>query len=74
VKIVIVDETEKIVKKHYQRNLWTKKYFEPGSETVRCPIDLVPKEMTEIRVREIADGKLYCLTFRKPLKAGGRQD
>jgi ubiquinone/menaquinone biosynthesis C-methylase UbiE/uncharacterized protein YbaR (Trm112 family) len=73
-KIVIVDETEKIVKKHHQRNLWTRKYFEPGSETVHCPIDLVPKEMTEIKAREIADGKLYCLTFRKPLKAGGRQD
>jgi hypothetical protein len=29
--------------------------------------------MTEIQAREIAGGKLYCLTFRKPLKAGGKQ-
>ena len=73
-KIVIVDETEKVVKKHYQRNPLTKGYFEAGSEAGRCPIEFVPREMTEVKAKEIADGKLYCLTFRKPLKAGGGQD
>jgi hypothetical protein len=29
----------------------------------------VPEEMQEIKAREIADGKLYCLTFRKPATA-----
>jgi ubiquinone/menaquinone biosynthesis C-methylase UbiE len=71
-KIVIVDETSKVVKENYQRNPATRKYFKKGSEAVRCPIDLVPKEMTEVKAREIADGKLYCLTFRKPLKTNGR--
>ena len=72
-KIVIVDETEKVVRDNYQKNPVTKAYFPPGSEAVRCPIDLVPEEMEEIRAREIAGGKLYCLTFRKPGagKAGG---
>jgi ubiquinone/menaquinone biosynthesis C-methylase UbiE len=65
-KIVIVDETEKVARDHYQNNPTTKAYFPPGTETVRCPIDLVPEEMQEIKAREIADGKLYCLTFRKP--------
>ena len=65
-KIVIVDETEKVVRDHYQRNPTTKGYFEPGSESVRCPVDLVPEEMEEVKAREIFGGKLYCLTFRKP--------
>jgi ubiquinone/menaquinone biosynthesis C-methylase UbiE len=65
-KIVIVDETEKVVRDSYQKNPTTKAYFPPGSEAVRCPIDLVPEEMLEIKAREIAEGKMYCLTFRKP--------
>jgi len=65
-KIVIVDETEKTVKESLQRNPMVRKDFEQGSEDVRCPIDLVPDEMKEIRAREICDGKMYCLTFRKP--------
>ncbi len=65
-KIVIVDETEKVVRESYQKNPATKTYFEAGTERVRCPIDLVPQEMEEIRAREIAGGKMYCLTFRKP--------
>ncbi len=71
-KIVIVDETEKTVKESYQRDPVTRSHFEPGSEKVKCPIDLIPEDMTEVKAREIADGKLYCLTFRKPLKGGGQ--
>jgi ubiquinone/menaquinone biosynthesis C-methylase UbiE len=67
-KIVIADETEKVVRESYQKNPTTKAAFPPGTENVRCPIDLVPEEMEEIRAREIADGKLYVLTFRKPAK------
>lgn len=67
-KIVIADETEEAVREIYQRNPLSKSYFEPGSEKVRCPIDAVPEEMQEIKVREIAGGKLYCLTFRKPFE------
>jgi ubiquinone/menaquinone biosynthesis C-methylase UbiE len=65
-KIVIVDETEKVVKDSYQKNPMTKKFFEKGSESVACPIDLVPEEMLETEAHFIAGGKLYCLTFRKP--------
>ncbi|HEX4285432.1 MAG TPA: methyltransferase domain-containing protein [Terracidiphilus sp.] len=68
-KIVIADETEKVVKNHYQKNPATKAAFPPGTENVRCPIDLVPEEMEEISAREVADGKLYLLSFRKPAKA-----
>jgi ubiquinone/menaquinone biosynthesis C-methylase UbiE len=65
-KILIVDETEKVVRGTYQKTPVLRKSFEPGSEKVRCPIDLVPEEMKEVKAREICDGKLYCLTFRKP--------
>jgi ubiquinone/menaquinone biosynthesis C-methylase UbiE len=65
-KIVIVDETEKEVRENYQRNPMIRNSFEPGSEKVCCPIDLVPDEMKDLKAREICDGKMYCLSFRKP--------
>ncbi len=65
-KIVIVDETEKAVRENYQKTPIVRKSFEPGTEKVRSPIDLVPEEMKDVTAREICDGKLYCLTFRKP--------
>jgi ubiquinone/menaquinone biosynthesis C-methylase UbiE/uncharacterized protein YbaR (Trm112 family) len=65
-KIVIVDETEKAIKENRQHSPMVRKSFEPGSENVRCPIDLVPDEMKEVKAREICEGKMYCLTFRKP--------
>jgi len=65
-KIVIVDETERAIRENYQRTPIVRKSFEPGTEKVRCPIDLVPSEMKDISTREICGGKLYSLTFRKP--------
>jgi len=35
-KIVIVDETEKVVREQYQRNPATRGYFEKGAENVAC--------------------------------------
>ena len=65
-KIVIVDETERTIRENYQRTPIVKNSFEPGTEKVKCPVDLVPAEMKDISAREICGGKLYCLTFRKP--------
>ena len=65
-KILIVDETERTVRDNYQKNPMIRNEFEPGSEKVSCPIDLVPVEMKDVTAREICDGRLYCLTFRKP--------
>jgi ubiquinone/menaquinone biosynthesis C-methylase UbiE len=65
-KIVIVDETERTVRDSYQRTPAVRAAFPPGSEKVRCPIDLVPAGMEDVSAREICGGKLYCLTFRKP--------
>jgi ubiquinone/menaquinone biosynthesis C-methylase UbiE len=65
-KILIVDETERTLREHHQKNPLTRNGFEGRSEKVRCPIDLVPIEMKDVTEREICGGKLYCLTFRKP--------
>jgi ubiquinone/menaquinone biosynthesis C-methylase UbiE/uncharacterized protein YbaR (Trm112 family) len=65
-KVVIVDETEKVVKDIYERTPFTKRYFQKRETTVTSPVDLVPKEMLDIGSKEIGDGRLYCLSFRKP--------
>ena len=38
-----------------------------------APIDLVPAGMQEIKVRDVCNGDLYCLTFRKPQAEGVRR-
>ena len=66
-KIVISDETEKVVTGGYQKNPLTRSYFRGGEEAQAfCPVGLVPPAMREIQARQFAWGKLYCLTFRKP--------
>ena len=65
-KIVIADETEKTVKESYEKSPLIRKYFQKRAEPVAPPIDLVPREMLETRAKDLMDGKLYCLTFRKP--------
>ena len=64
-KIVIVDEIEKGGKAASQPAT-VREQGETGSEQVRCPIDLIPEEMLEVKARAICNGKMYCLTFRKP--------
>jgi SAM-dependent methyltransferase len=41
-KIVIVDETEKVVSEMYRKIPVTRSYFADRDEAVSCPIDLVP--------------------------------
>jgi len=65
-KVVIVDETEKVVKEMYEKNPFTKKYFQKRQVAVSSPVDLVPHDMLDIRSKDICDGRLYCLSFRKP--------
>lgn len=64
-KIVIVDETEKLVQGTYRKNPVTKNYYNNGKD-ISAPIQLIPKDMKEIRYKEICKGLMYCLTFRKP--------
>lgn len=65
-KIVISDETEKVVKSQYERWPILGKNFRARTEAVTDPTGFVPRDMQEVRSREIFQGRLYCLTFRKP--------
>ncbi len=71
-KILIVDETEKVVSGLYQKNPLTQAYFKGQGKEAYCPIGLIPPEMDDIQSRQIAEGKLYCLTFRKPANLNDR--
>jgi ubiquinone/menaquinone biosynthesis C-methylase UbiE len=65
-KIVVVDETEKTVRRSYKKLPVLRRYFRNRQEAVTDPSDIVPAGMREIRCRTIAWGALYCLTFRTP--------
>ncbi|WMM23474.1 class I SAM-dependent methyltransferase [Tissierella sp. MB52-C2] len=64
-KIVIVDETEKLVNGTYKKTPITKKYYDEEYD-ISAPIELIPKEMLDINYREVCKGLMYCLSFRKP--------
>jgi ubiquinone/menaquinone biosynthesis C-methylase UbiE len=65
-KIVIADETEEYVRDFYQKNPLTRQQYKGQEKEAFSPVALVPPGMTEIESRQIVDGKMYCLTFRKP--------
>ena len=64
-KIVIVDETAKLM----QSLAWmpgVRRWLGQHGDRFSAPIELVPDGMRDIRVKQIARGNLYCLSFRKP--------
>jgi ubiquinone/menaquinone biosynthesis C-methylase UbiE/uncharacterized protein YbaR (Trm112 family) len=65
-KIMIVDETEKVVTGQYRKNPFTRRYYASENRLASAPIDLVPAGMREIQSRLVSAGNEYCLTFRKP--------
>jgi ubiquinone/menaquinone biosynthesis C-methylase UbiE len=63
-KILICDETQEQVDEQYKKMPFIKKYFKDAPPVV-IPIDLVPKEMKDIKL-EILDERMYVITFVKP--------
>jgi len=64
-KIIIVDETLKLM----NSVKWipaVKKWLHEYRDRFAAPTDLVPRDMKEVQVKELARGNLYCLTFIKP--------
>jgi ubiquinone/menaquinone biosynthesis C-methylase UbiE len=64
-KIVIVDETAKLIESFG----WVpgvRRRLQEHGERFSAPVGLVPEGMRDVRVKEIAKGNMYCLTFRKP--------
>ena len=64
-KIMIVDETAKLLKSIAWFPGIRKMLVEYG-DRFSAPSALVPPEMLDVHVLPIANGHMYCLTFRKP--------
>lgn len=69
-KLLIVDETDKLVRENYQKNPILKGNF-TDADKASIPTDLVPKEMTNIKSEIICKGLMYKLTFIKSFKQNG---
>jgi ubiquinone/menaquinone biosynthesis C-methylase UbiE/uncharacterized protein YbaR (Trm112 family) len=65
-RILIADETEKGARGYEKFIPGFKNSFGGKREEVVPPMNLVPKEMLEMRVFDVWKGWLYCLEFRKP--------
>ncbi len=64
-KIVIGDENEEFARK-YEKFPVAGRFYGNRKQSISAPVDLVPAEMQDIQVKNIAGDDLYCLTFRKP--------
>jgi len=64
-KFVIGDENEALAKK-YENLPVTGQFYGNRQNAISAPVELLPPEMQEVRVKNISGGDLYCLTFRKP--------
>jgi ubiquinone/menaquinone biosynthesis C-methylase UbiE len=64
-KIVVVDETEKLLRK-YERVPIVGKFYRNWAEALLDPADLVPADMLDVKMENIIGGEFYCLSFRKP--------
>jgi len=65
-KIVIVDETAKVVDAFAWIPGFRRRMQEEFGDRLSPPVDLLPAGMREVQVRDVGKGNLYCLTFRKP--------
>jgi ubiquinone/menaquinone biosynthesis C-methylase UbiE len=65
-RILIADETEKGAKDYEKYIPGFKGSFGKVREAIVPPVELVPKEMLEIRVFDVWKGWMYCIEFRKP--------
>jgi ubiquinone/menaquinone biosynthesis C-methylase UbiE len=69
-RLVVVDETEKVAKRNEDRII-AGAFFKNRPRAVVAPTNLLPTGMQEVTEREIWDGELYVLTFRKPNQDNG---
>jgi ubiquinone/menaquinone biosynthesis C-methylase UbiE len=68
--ILIVDETPKHVKTAYERTPLARRAFkDQSSDLLRAPVELVPKNMQNVRCEHVWDGRFYSLSFVKPAGA-----
>ena len=64
-KFVIGDENEALAQK-YEKLPVAGGFYGNRKQAIAAPVDLLPPEMKDVRVKDISGGDLYCLSFRKP--------
>jgi ubiquinone/menaquinone biosynthesis C-methylase UbiE len=64
-KLLIVDETDKLVRENYQKNPFIKGDYKEA-EKAKIPVDLIPAGMINVNPEIICKGLMYKLTFVKP--------
>lgn len=65
-RILVADETEKGARGYERFIPGFKGSFDNRRQEIIPPVDLVPKEMQEIRLFDAWKGWFYCIEFRKP--------
>ena len=65
-KIIIVDEKERGARLYAATIPGFRRIFKGEREAVSTPLELVPREMVDVRVTDVWRGWGYCLEFRKP--------
>jgi len=69
-KILIADETAELGRSAQKVPVAAAFYGNPD-DYYDAPVHLLPPGMTDIQVKMISGGRLYCLTFRKPEASTG---
>jgi len=64
-RFVIGDENEELARK-YEKLPVTGGFYGNRKQAISAPVDLLPPDMEDVQVKDIAGGDLYCLSFRKP--------
>ena len=64
-RLVIVDETKKVVKSPYQHNPLTRSTFQHMPAQFD-PRDWMPAGIKDANYQEVANGRIYLLTFTAP--------
>ena len=64
-RFIIGDENEELARK-YENLPVTGDFYGNRQQAITAPVDLLPPDMQEVKVKDLAGGDLYCLSFRKP--------
>lgn len=65
-RMMIADETEKAARTHNRLPIF-RGFFNSSKAPVVPPIDLLPTNATEVKLKEIRNGLYFCLEFKKGL-------
>jgi ubiquinone/menaquinone biosynthesis C-methylase UbiE len=65
-RCIIADETEQMAKEG-EKIFLTRQFFINRDEEIVPPMELIPKEMHDVKLQFREDDSLYFITFSKPI-------